>query len=72
MFPQISSAVQIRVSISGHEPVLESENVTVTPLQSSVAVATPVLVVSVEAEQSIVISAGHVMLGGVLSTMVIT
>ena len=42
-----------------------------TPLQSSVAVAVPVLAGSVEAEQSIVVLAGQLIVGACVSVTVI-
>ena len=47
-----------------------SLRVTVAPLQSSVAVALPVAVTLVDAVQEIVVSAGQVMTGAVVSRTV--
>src|SRR6185436_5701425 len=73
--PQLSVAVQVRVMtwLPAQLPgaltslcVIEA-----TPLQSSVAVAVPVLLGSVEAAQSIVVLAGQTMVGACVSVTVI-
>ena len=70
MFPHESSAVQVRVSTSGQEPVLESLYETTTPEQLSETEGLPVLLGSVEPSHSIVMFAGQTITGGVLSSRV--
>src|SRR5687768_3680307 len=70
--PQASVAVQVRVMVwlPGQLPgtVLSVKVTTGAGSQLSVAVALPVLLGSVEAEQSIVVSAGQLITGAVVST----
>jgi hypothetical protein len=72
-FPQASVARHVREMTRALPQVvaLESEKVTVTALQISVAVATPVLFVEMFAGQSSVRLAGQVITGGVVSRTVI-
>jgi hypothetical protein len=54
ILPHTSSACHVLVNVFGQIPVVTSVYVTVTVPQSSVAVASPVLLGSVDPEQSIV------------------
>src|SRR5690242_1217926 len=73
LFPQRSVAVQSRLMIDAPPQLLLalSEKLTVTALQLSVAVATPVLLGAVLAGQSSVTLAGTDNVGGVISRIVI-
>ena len=72
--PHESVAVHVRVIVDscGQAPeATESSKVrSGSSSQLSVAVASPVLVGSVDSSHSIVTSSGHVMVGGVVSTTV--
>jgi hypothetical protein len=74
LLPQLSVAVQVRVMtwLPAQLPAAVTSLwvMEATPLQSSVAVAVPVLAASVEAVQSIVLLAGQVIVGACVSVTV--
>jgi hypothetical protein len=73
VLPHESVAVHVRIKAAGHMPpgAVSEKSKTGEPPQLSVAVAVPVSLGVVPPVQSIVISPGHVITGGVLSNTVI-
>src|SRR5512143_1920636 len=72
VFPQLSSAIYVRVMIRGHVPLQTSPSqVTTGTPQLSLAVTNAIFAAGTSPIHSKVRSAGHVIVGGVISSTVI-